>query len=563
MALKINIAYDASVNSAPVGFQTAVQSVVTYFEGLFADPISLTINVGWGEVNGQSLSVGALAESSFSYLRLTYGQLINVLNSDAKTPADRTAFASLPSTSPVTGQFLVTAAEAKSLGISRNSITDGSIGFSTTASYDFDRSNGITSSQVDFFAAFEHELSEIMGRALEVGTDNGSGPGYTAYDLFHYSSAGVRDFVGTQPGYFSIDSGNTNLNSFNTDPAGDFGDWASTAGNDADNAFARRGVINAVSKADLIALDVLGWDLLKPALHDFDGDGRSDVLWQNDSGQAGLWLMNGATILSGPTVGGNPGTSWHVIGSGDFNGDGYADFLWQNDNGQAAIWLMNGSTILSGPAVGPNSGYSWHVKSAGDFDGDGKADILWQNDSGQVGIWLMNGTTVLSGPAVGNNSDPSWHVIGTGDFDGNGKADILWQNDSGQAGFWFMNGTNVISGPTVGGNPGPSWHVKGAGDFDGDGKSDILWQNDSGQVGIWLMNGATVRTSPAVGNNLDPSWQVKGTGDINGDGMADIIWQNTNGQAGAWLMSSTNVLSAPAIGANPGTSWQIIAGTGG
>ena len=29
-------------------------------------------------------------------------------------------------------------------------------------------------------------------------------------------------------------------------------------------------------------------------------------------------------------------------GVGDFNGDGKADILWQNDSGQAAVWLMNG-----------------------------------------------------------------------------------------------------------------------------------------------------------------------------------------------------------------------------
>ena len=26
-----------------------------------------------------------------------------------------------------------------------------------------------------------------------------------------------------------------------------------------------------------------------------------------------------------------PGPSWHAIGTGDFNGDGFSDILWQND----------------------------------------------------------------------------------------------------------------------------------------------------------------------------------------------------------------------------------------
>ena len=45
--------------------------------------------------------------------------------------------------------------------------------------------------------------------------------------------------------------------------------------------------------------------------YDFDGDGHSDILWQNDSGQAAVWLMNGTTssrpaMSARPTP---PGTS--------------------------------------------------------------------------------------------------------------------------------------------------------------------------------------------------------------------------------------------------------------
>jgi hypothetical protein len=40
------------------------------------------------------------------------------------------------------------------------------------------------------------------------------------------------------------------------------------------------------------------------------------------------------------------GPSWHVKDAGDFNADGKADILWQNDGGQAAIWLMNGGTPI-------------------------------------------------------------------------------------------------------------------------------------------------------------------------------------------------------------------------
>ncbi|MEA2877045.1 MAG: serralysin [Hyphomicrobiales bacterium] len=95
----------------------------------------------------------------------------------------------------------------------------------------------------------------------------------------------------------------------------------------------------------------------------------------------------------------------------DFNGDGKADILWQNDSGTPAVWLMDGVKILSTGAALINPGPSWHEKAAADFNGDGKADILWQNDSGTPAVWLMDGTSVLStGPAL-SNPGTAWHII--------------------------------------------------------------------------------------------------------------------------------------------------------
>jgi beta-glucanase (GH16 family) len=197
-----------------------------------------------------------------------------------------------------------------------------------------------------------------------------------------------------------------------------------------------------------------------PPPSDFNGDGYSDILWQNTSGQPGIWEMNGTNVINEGNVGANPGPSWKAIGTGDFNGDGHSAILWQNTNGQAAIWEMNGTNPINEANVGANPGQSWQLVGTGDFNGDGKSDLLWQNTNGQAAIWEMNGTNVISEANVGANPGPSWKVIGTGDFNGDGKSDILWQNTSGQASIWEMNGTNVISEANVGANPGQSWHVK-------------------------------------------------------------------------------------------------------
>jgi serralysin len=64
--------------------------------------------------------------------------------------------------------------------------------------------------------------------------------------------------------------------------------------------------------------------------------------------------VTGAAVLP------NPGPSWHVEGVADFNGDGKANILWQNDDGTPAIWTMNGTTVTGG-AVLPTPSSDWHL----------------------------------------------------------------------------------------------------------------------------------------------------------------------------------------------------------
>ncbi len=158
---------------------------------------------------------------------------------------------------------------------------------------------------------------------------------------------------------------------------------------------------------------------------DFNEDGMSDILWQNDDGQAAIWEINGTSQIPGGNspIDPNPGPSWKVIGSGDFNGDGQADVLWQNANGQAAAVEMDGAAVIGGGAVNPNPGPAWKAVGTGDFNADGLSDILLQNTStGQASIWEMNGNTLVGGGAVSPNPGPAWQAIGTGDFNGDGHS---------------------------------------------------------------------------------------------------------------------------------------------
>jgi hypothetical protein len=287
--------------------------------------------------------------------------------------------------------------------------------------------------------------------------------------------------------------------------------------------------------------------------HDFNGDGKSDLLWRDSSGNLAAWLMNGATVSSTGGLGNVP-NNWSIVGQRDFNGDGMTDLLWRDTNGDAAIWFMNGTQVLSSaPIAAGNAG--WSVAATGDFNGDGMGDILWEDASGNLVVWLMNGATPFAVGAIG--AVPlTLSVAGVGDFNGDHKFDILWRDNSGNISIWFMNGTQVASSAVVGNVPS-IWTVVGTGDFDGNGMSDIIFQDTSGNAAIWLMNGATIVTSGAVGN-VPTTWTIVETGDFDGNGTSDLLWRDTSGNTAIWFMNGISVSSAASLGNIP-TTWTVQA----
>ena len=149
---------------------------------------------------------------------------------------------------------------------------------------------------------------------------------------------------------------------------------------------------------------------------DFDGDGKADILWRNIStGQNYIYFMDGTTIKPSEgfirTV---ADQNWQVAGVGDFNGDGKSDILWRNGTtGENYLYPMNGTTILG------TEGYlrtvadtAWQVKGTGDYDGDGKADVLWRHaTSGENYLYPMDGTAIKASEGyLRTVPQPNWQI---------------------------------------------------------------------------------------------------------------------------------------------------------
>ena len=55
-------------------------------------------------------------------------------------------------------------------------------------------------------------------------------------------------------------------------------------------------------------------------------------------------------------------STWNIAQTGDYNGDGKSDILWEDNSANLAVWYMNGAQIASTAGLGNVAG--WTVLSA-------------------------------------------------------------------------------------------------------------------------------------------------------------------------------------------------------
>jgi len=105
----------------------------------------------------------------------------------------------------------------------------------------------------------------------------------------------------------------------------------------------------------------LGWSIA--GIGDFDGDIRSDILWRNDAtGEVHIYFMNGTSVVgNGSVTTVAPELGWAIADTGDYNGDGRSDILWRHDSGVILHYEMNGLAVVGVSPLAAVADPNWQI----------------------------------------------------------------------------------------------------------------------------------------------------------------------------------------------------------
>ena len=295
-ALNIDFNFDASVN---MDAQAAAIRAASVWENALNDSVTVTVDFGFS-------SLGATTLGSTSAVQLAAGfdtirnrmvidnafesapdAIVNYLPTAATASFSAlTNYGGNPISYGLSGNISASKANLKSLGFTgldnQFGASDGAFNFSTDFNFDFDNSDGVATGSYDFESVVLHEIAHLLGfisvvdqidARLAAGETSILGISPTALDLYRFDSENLptndAEFTAFARDLSTEDSASlsnvsiayameTGVQTGSGQQASHFKDNSDLGTLDPTLA---PGEIAALSTADLLALDLIGWDV--------------------------------------------------------------------------------------------------------------------------------------------------------------------------------------------------------------------------------------------------------------------------------------------------------------
>ena len=303
-----------------------------------------------------------------------------------------------------------------------------------------------------------------------------------------------------------------------------------------------------------------------PKKNDFNGDGKSDILYTKASTSA-VWedQMFNSSRTASALVHLPASKNFVMVATGDVNLDGKADIFWRNTvTGDVWLQIMDGLSVVTTTKIATEPNLDWQIVLASDFNGDGTADLLWRNAlTGALYMQFLGttGTPLATSKLFYTEANTDWRPVAA-------KAqNLFWKNDATGAVYLMTLGLDASVSPTskiIHTEPDLAWKIVAADDFNNDGLTDLLWwHSTTGQV--YLQNFSadfSTKTGKVIWTESTIDWNIVAVGDYNGDGIADILWAKTNssGGTGQFFQMFMDSIAPGSVNVNDSSAMSAAAG---
>jgi len=246
-ALTITPSFDSSITAAPDAgaVESTINAVINTYEGLFSDPIDVTIFFQRAPLLNDLASQSKASLYAVGYFVYTGQMVVDAVFND--NPVLASAVLNLASGNK-SDLIVETSADLRALGFDAPGLlgTDGERFHGTLdgviildSGTDFEYSRPVSPASIDARWAIAHEINEVLGvggaggSILNAAFDLGEvsppffGGVIGGEDLYRYAAPGIPSLTldSDAAAYFSIDGGKTDLARFDQDHTMDYADW--------------------------------------------------------------------------------------------------------------------------------------------------------------------------------------------------------------------------------------------------------------------------------------------------------------------------------------------------